>query len=97
MSETEEQDEALPELRDLCGTVISDGSEYHALVRDSSVTHRTDPRLDGKRFITACSPEHGRQLIEQYQDRPFVEAELQAGKTGRALLERPSIARPTFR
>ncbi|MFB9573690.1 hypothetical protein [Streptomyces yanii] len=37
----------------------------------------------------ACTPEHGRQLIEQYQARPFVEPELWAGKVGRALLQHP--------
>ncbi|MGW3956036.1 hypothetical protein ACWEKM_35185 [Streptomyces sp. NPDC004752] len=52
---------------------------------DSSVVHAHDAKFDGKRFITACSREHLAELVEQYKQRPFVDAELWAGKIGRAI------------
>lgn len=76
-------------LCDLCGAAISDGSEYHAVVRDSSVDHRTDPNLDGKRLLTARSPEHGRQLIGQYKARPFVARSCGRARSAGALLQHP--------
>ncbi|MEV7122199.1 winged helix-turn-helix domain-containing protein [Kitasatospora griseola] len=39
-----------------------------------------------------CSREHGRQMVEQYRARPFVEPELWAGKIARALAERPGLS-----
>ncbi|GAA2815633.1 hypothetical protein GCM10010441_45330 [Kitasatospora paracochleata] len=77
------------ELCDLCGAVIEDGGEVYFLVSDSSVVHRTDRKLDGKRMVVARGREHGRQLVEQCRARPFVELELWAGKIGRALDRRP--------
>jgi hypothetical protein len=49
------------------------------------VTHAHDPTLDGQRLVSACTQDHLRQLVEQYQARPFVEAELWAGKVRRAV------------
>ncbi|WP_433860093.1 hypothetical protein [Streptomyces kronopolitis] len=87
MTDDDEADEGeiLPELCDLCGVVISDQSEINAVVRDSSVTHAHDAQLDGKRWLTACSREHMAELVEQYKQRPFVDAELWAGKIARAI------------
>ncbi|GGV26397.1 hypothetical protein GCM10010260_78420 [Streptomyces filipinensis] len=52
-----------PELCDLGGEAISGQAEVHALVPDSSVIHGHDPKLDGKRWLTACSREHSDALI----------------------------------
>jgi hypothetical protein len=41
--------------------------------------------MDGKRMVVACSPEQLDQLIEKCGRRPFVEAELWAGKMARAM------------
>ncbi|WP_051838787.1 hypothetical protein [Streptomyces sp. NRRL WC-3742] len=79
-----------PELCDLCGAVIADGSEVYFVVRDSSVVHRTNQEFDGRRLLVACGREHGRQLVEQYRDRPFVEPEQWAAKIGRALDQHPN-------
>ncbi|WP_199272891.1 hypothetical protein [Streptomyces broussonetiae] len=76
---------APPELCDLCGEAISGQAEVHALVPDSSVIHGHDPKLDGKRWLTACSREHLDALVDVYRQRPFVDAELWAGKIGRAI------------
>ncbi|WBO68882.1 hypothetical protein [Streptomyces camelliae] len=80
-----DEDSFLPELRDLCGEEISDGTEVSALVPDSSVIHGRDPKLDGKRRLTACSGEHVAALVDVYEQRPFVDAKLWAGKIGRAI------------
>ncbi|MGP3950796.1 hypothetical protein [Streptomyces sp. 7N604] len=84
-----DEDELLPELCDLCGVTISNGSEVHALVPDSSVIHARDPDLDGQRFLTACSPRHLEELQEQYRRRPFVNEEQWAGRISRALGHHP--------
>jgi hypothetical protein len=80
-----DEEEAQPELCDLCGTVVSDSTECYALVPDSSSIHAVDPKFDGKRMIVGCSREHLAELVEQYKQRPFVDAELWAGKIGRAI------------
>ncbi|MDF3291533.1 hypothetical protein [Streptomyces silvisoli] len=80
-----DEGEALPELCDLCGTEVSDETEVYALVPDSSVIHSHDPKLDGKRRLAACSRGHMAALVEVYKQRPFVDAELWAGKIGRAV------------
>ncbi|MGX5185744.1 hypothetical protein ACWKT5_23705 [Streptomyces avermitilis] len=80
-----DEDKALPELCDLCGAVVADATEWYSVVQDSSVVHSVDPRLDGRRMVVGCSREHLTQLIEQYKDRPFVDAELWAGKISRAI------------
>ena len=87
MSETE--DPGLPELCDLCGAVVRDDNELYALVPDSSVTNRADPAHDGTRFLVACTREHLHTLVAQYKARPFTDAELWAGKIGRALGDHP--------
>jgi hypothetical protein len=73
-----------PELCDLCGAVVGDETELYALVPDSSAIHAHDPKFDGKRLV-ACTDEHLRQLVEQYHRRPFIDAELWAGKIYRAV------------
>ncbi|MFD4376817.1 hypothetical protein [Streptomyces sp. NPDC058486] len=80
-----DEDEALPELCDLCGAVVADSTELYAVVPDSSVVHSVDPRLDGKRMVVGCSREHLAELVERYKHRPFIGAELWAGKFGRAI------------
>ncbi|MFG3408958.1 hypothetical protein [Streptomyces sp. NPDC048142] len=79
------EDEALPELCDLCGAVVSGSTEWYALVPDSSSIHAVDARFDGKRLVVGCVKEHLAELIKQYKRRPFVDAELWAGKIARAL------------
>lgn len=83
------QDEVSPELCDLCGAVIEDGSEVYATVRDSSAIHAHDARYDGERLVVACSQDHLGELMRQYRERPFVDAELWAGKIARAMLAHP--------
>ncbi|MGW2090277.1 hypothetical protein [Streptomyces sp. NPDC001880] len=80
-----DEDEALPELCDLCGAVVADNTEWYAVVPDSSVVHAVDPRLDGKRMVVGCSREHLAELVGQYKHRPFIDAELWAGKISRAI------------
>jgi len=77
-------DQGEPELCDLCGAVVSDETELYALVPDSSAIHAHDPTFDGHRLVSACTTEHLRELTEQYRRRPFVDAELWAGKVLRA-------------
>jgi hypothetical protein len=74
-----------PDVCDLCGTAIADRTEYCAFVRDSSAIYWHDPVRAGRRMVVACSPDHLDQLIEKYRRRPFVEAELWAGKMARAM------------
>ncbi|MFJ5220172.1 hypothetical protein ACIP98_36470 [Streptomyces sp. NPDC088354] len=80
-----DEDEALPELCDLCGAVVADSTESYAVVPDSSIVHSVDPRLDGKRMVVGCSREHMAELVAQYKHRPFIDAELWAGKISRAI------------
>ncbi|UQW99267.1 hypothetical protein [Streptomyces sp. RerS4] len=77
-----DEDEALPELCDLCGAVVAGSTELYAVVPESSAVHSVDPRLDGKRMVVGCSREHLAELVEQYKNRPFIDAELWAGKVG---------------
>ncbi|GGX55570.1 hypothetical protein [Streptomyces noursei] len=79
------EDEARPELCDLCGTVVSDSTQWYALVRDSSSIHAVDAQFDGKRMVVGCTKEHLAELVKQYKHRPFVDAELWAGQIARAL------------
>ncbi|MFF3911631.1 hypothetical protein ACFYZJ_38170 [Streptomyces sp. NPDC001848] len=79
-----------PEICDLCGAVIPTGSiDWYALVRDSSAVHAVESKYDGKRTLVACSREHLAELLEQYKRRPFVDAELWAGKIARVLRRHP--------
>lgn len=89
MGDVQDEDEVLPELCDLCGTAVSNESEIYALVPDSSAIHAHDPKFDGKRMVVACSREHLAELVEQYKHRPFIDAELWAGKIYRAMEEHP--------
>ncbi|SHL56983.1 hypothetical protein MOV08_20610 [Streptomyces yunnanensis] len=79
------KDEAQTALCDLCGTVISDGTEWYAVVPDSSSIHAVDAKFDGKRVVVGCTKEHLAELVEQYEHRPFVQSELWAGKIARAV------------
>ncbi|MFI5615793.1 hypothetical protein [Amycolatopsis sp. NPDC051903] len=58
----------------------------HALVPDSSAIHAHDANFDGVRMVSGCTDEHLQQLVKQYRKRPFVDAELWAGKVQRAVL-----------
>jgi hypothetical protein len=69
--------------------VVSDSTQRYALVPDSSAVHAVDPQLDGKRLVVGCSREHLAELAEQYKCRPFVAAELWAGKITRVLRQHP--------
>jgi hypothetical protein len=80
-----DEEESQPELCDLCGAVVSDSSEWYAVVPDSSSIHAVDAKFDGKRMVVGCTQEHLRELVEEYKRRPFVEAELWAGQIGRAI------------
>ncbi|POX48956.1 hypothetical protein [Streptomyces sp. Ru72] len=83
------EEEAEPEICDLCGAVVSDSTEWYALVRDSSAIHAVESKYDGKRMLVGCSREHLEDLVEQYKRRPFVDAELWAGKIARVLRRHP--------
>lgn len=57
----------LPELCDLCGVLIFDGSELYGLVPDPSATHAPGAGTDGLRLVAACCPEHLARLREEYR------------------------------
>ncbi|MEO3976708.1 hypothetical protein [Streptomyces sp. CAU 1734] len=65
--------------------MVSDSSELYALVPDSSFIHAVEPTFDGKRWVVGCSREHLAELVEQYRQRQFVDAELWAGQIGRTI------------
>ncbi|MCZ4103785.1 hypothetical protein, partial [Streptomyces sp. H39-C1] len=69
--------------------ITADDEELYALVPDSSSIHAVNAKFDGKRMIVTCSREHLAQLVEQYEQRPFVPEELWTGKIGRALVTHP--------
>ncbi|MFF3910321.1 hypothetical protein ACFYZJ_31225 [Streptomyces sp. NPDC001848] len=46
-------------------------------------------QYDGKRMLVGCSREHLEELVEQYKRRPFLDAELWAGKIARVLRRHP--------
>ncbi|MFD8708468.1 hypothetical protein ACFV1W_38805 [Kitasatospora sp. NPDC059648] len=75
------------DLCDHCGQVGDATDLLSALVPDSSALHPSDPELDGRRVLTACTVEHLAELVQQYRDRPFVPEEQWAGKVCRALAE----------
>lgn len=56
---------------------------------DSSAIHTVESKYDGKRLRVRCSREHLAELAEQYKRRPFVDAELWAGKIARVLRQHP--------
>jgi hypothetical protein len=55
VSDSEDSGEVPPELCQLCGVIISNGSQVRAVVRGSSAIHAMEPNLDGQRLVTACS------------------------------------------
>ncbi|MFD3849352.1 hypothetical protein ACFWVB_26095 [Streptomyces microflavus] len=73
----------------LCGVLLPGESVPNALVRDSSAFCAQDPARDGKRRVVACSPEHLTELIEMHARKPFMEAELWAGKIARVMDDDP--------
>ncbi|MFJ8622224.1 hypothetical protein ACIRD3_05195 [Kitasatospora sp. NPDC093550] len=75
------------DLCDHCGRAVADADLLGALVPDSSALHPTDPDLDGKRVLLACSVDHLAALIEEYRHRRFVPEEQWAGKVCRALAD----------
>lgn len=60
-------------------------------VPDSSVTNAAGARFDGMRLLTACSSEHLGRLRDQYAQRPFVEAELWAGRMLHVMRQYPPL------
>ncbi|ORT53969.1 hypothetical protein [Streptomyces sp. CB03238] len=60
---------------------------------DSSAVYVYDMGYDGRRFLTACSPEHLTVLCQRYGGRPFVEEELWVGKIARVFDEHPEELR----
>jgi hypothetical protein len=84
-----DEEAELPEVCDLCCVVIANGSECYAIAPDSSVIHAGDPKLDGQRVLSACSPHHLGELQQQYRQRPFVNEEQWAGKIRRAMADHP--------
>ncbi|MGW4891987.1 hypothetical protein ACWEQL_06920 [Kitasatospora sp. NPDC004240] len=75
------------DLCDHCGAVVPDVDLLGALVPDSSALHVSDPGLDGKRVLTACSVDHLAELVDHYRRRPFVPVEQWAAKVCRTLSE----------
>ncbi|MEU9048562.1 MULTISPECIES: hypothetical protein [unclassified Kitasatospora] len=75
------------DLCDHCGLAVASADLLGALVPDSSALHPTDPDLDGKRILMACSVDHLAALIEDYRHRPFVQEEQWAGKVCRAIAD----------
>ncbi|MET8701970.1 hypothetical protein ACFVUH_20780 [Kitasatospora sp. NPDC058032] len=73
------------DLCDHCGQVVPREELLGALVPDSSAVHVSEPGLDGRRLVTACSAEHLAALIAVYRNRPFVPEEQWAAKVCRAL------------
>ncbi|MFE7277291.1 hypothetical protein ACFU95_43130, partial [Streptomyces sp. NPDC057623] len=84
----------LPDVCDLCGQLLDEETELLALVDDSSAIHTSDPKMDGKRLVTVCSPEHLKELQRQYAERSFSEPELWSGKIARAMRTYPNGIKP---
>ncbi|MFJ8436715.1 hypothetical protein ACIQ9P_36015 [Kitasatospora sp. NPDC094019] len=75
------------DLCDHCGRALLAEDLLGALVPDSSAVHASDPELDGKRVVTACSAEHLGMLVAVYRSRPFVPEEQFAAKVCRTLAD----------
>ncbi|MEV7189664.1 hypothetical protein [Kitasatospora sp. NPDC093102] len=73
------------DLCDHCGRAVASADLLGAVVPDSSALHSTEPALDGKRVVLACSVDHLATLIEDYRHRPFVPEEQWAAKVCRTL------------
>lgn len=84
----------LPDICDLCGQLLDEETELLALVDDSSAIHTSDPKMDGKRLVTVCSPDHLTELQRQYAERPYSEPELWAGKITRTMSSYPNGIKP---
>ncbi|MFF2747782.1 hypothetical protein ACFVVA_19805 [Kitasatospora sp. NPDC058048] len=76
------------DLCDHCGEAVARADLVSVLVPDSSALHRSDPALDGRRVLRACSAEHLTALIDRYRRRPFIPEEQWAGKVCRTLAGR---------
>lgn len=74
----------VPELCDLCGTVITTGEEVRDTVPDSSSVDLRRPDLDGQRPVVACGGDHLELLRREYESRPFDHEELWAHIVDRA-------------
>ncbi len=51
-----------------------------AVLPDSSAVYEAHPKHDGKRMVMVCSAECMRTIKERFRRRPFVPAELWAGR-----------------
>ncbi|SDT82839.1 hypothetical protein SAMN05216371_7646 [Streptomyces sp. TLI_053] len=72
---------------DHCGLAVIAEDLLGAIVPDSSAVHVSDPELDGRRVVTACSAGHLAALVEVYRSRPFVPEEQYAAKVCRTLAD----------
>jgi hypothetical protein len=87
------EDDDWVDLCDQCGTQVDD-NQILALVDDSSAVHAVNPDFDGRRMVTACSPECLRILQAQYAARPWLEVEQWQGKVWRAMEDYGGHATP---
>jgi hypothetical protein len=64
-SEHDHLDEGIsePEVCELCGTLITAGSERYGLVPDPAAGYPGQLKWDGRRLAVACSKEHMTELI----------------------------------
>lgn len=54
-----------PEVCELCGALITDGSQRYGLVPDPSARYSLKPEWNGQRFVVACSVEHMKELYRR--------------------------------
>ncbi|MFE7403287.1 hypothetical protein [Streptomyces sp. NPDC057557] len=85
---------SLPDICDLCEQPLDEETELLALVDDSSAIHTSDPKMDGKRLVTVCSPDRLTELQRQYAQRPYSGPKLWAGKITRAMRSYPNGIKP---
>ncbi|MFJ2625359.1 hypothetical protein ACIO6T_18465 [Streptomyces sp. NPDC087532] len=91
-----EPDLSLPDICDLCEQPLDEETELLALVDDSSAIHTSDSKMDGKRLVTVCSPDHLTELQRHYAQRPYSEPKPWAGKITRAMRSCPNGIEPKY-
>ncbi|MCO1575164.1 hypothetical protein M8C13_05245 [Crossiella sp. SN42] len=92
------RDEGVPdwELCDVCARILDPLAEARfAVVPDSSAVRMVSVCADGWRLVVACGEQHLRELIAAYQARPWIPAELWAGRVERAWVTVPVTGRMT--
>ncbi|MGW0523790.1 hypothetical protein [Crossiella sp. NPDC003009] len=84
------------ELCDVCARVLDPLAEARfAVVRDSSAVRVASACADGWRLVVACDEQHLRELVAAYRARPWIPAELWAGRVERAWVTAPPADRLT--